>query len=84
MSLSKKATSKDESDLKEYTAAAEAEPKTDVKGLQKALQEKGVDFSQFSIGDENYRKRSLKDAYAEFKTKYGWLYDQPIKADVQQ
>ena len=74
----KKATKKDEEELQAYTTAkatVEAEPKTDVKGLQKEL---GNSFSAFANGDENYRKRVLGEDYAAKKLKYGWLYDQPI------
>jgi len=79
----KKSTQKDEEDLKEYTkaktevVAVEEQPaKTDVKGLQKEL---GPNFTAFANGDENYRKRFLKEDYAAKKLKYGWLYDQPIE-----
>jgi predicted RNA-binding protein (virulence factor B family) len=81
----KKATAKDEEDLKAFTKAKEEQtsstststvPKTDVKGLQKEL---GPNFTAFALGDETYRKRLLKDEYAAKKLKYGWLYDQPIR-----
>jgi len=78
----KKSTQKDEEELKQYTkakATVESEPSTDVKGLQKEL---GSSFTQFAMGDESYRKRVLKGDYAAKKLKYGWLYDQPIQADV--
>ena len=78
-----KASKKDEEDLKQYTKAKETateteeQPaKTDVKGLQKEL---GANFTSFALGDENYRKRMLKDEYAAKKLKYGWLYDQKIE-----
>jgi len=79
-----KASKKDEEDLKQYTKAKETtateteeQPaKTDVKGLQKEL---GANFTAFANGDENYRKRMLKDEYAAKKLKYGWLYDQKIE-----
>lgn len=68
-------------------AVAEQEQPTptaevNVKGLQKALDKQGIDFTTFSNADENWRKRALKADYGDMKTKYGWLYDQPIKADV--
>jgi hypothetical protein len=77
-------------------AVAEQEQPTttanvDTKALQDALEGKankdgvrtgglGVSFATFANGTEEYRKRVLKDQYDEFKQKYGWLYDQPIKA----
>lgn len=79
-------------------AVAEQEQPTvtanvDVKGLQEALEGKvnkdgirtgGKDttFATFANADETYRKRVLKEDYSAMKLKYGWLYDQPIKADV--
>jgi hypothetical protein len=75
----KKSSQKDEEDLKEYSKAKAEEPKTDVKGLQKEL---GNGFTAFAMADESYRKRVFKEEYAAKKLKYGWLYDQPIKADV--
>jgi len=92
-----KASKKDEQDLKEYSKAkdtpteTEEQPaKTDVKGLQEALEGKedskgvkkggkDVSFATFKNADENWRKRALKEDYAELKLKYGWLYDQPIE-----
>lgn len=60
------------------TAAAEKKESVE-KNLQKALEDKGVSFSSFRNADEHYRKRALKEDYAELKLKYGWLYDQPIE-----
>ena len=83
----KKSTTKDEEDLKEYQTTKvtqESEPagKVDTKALEKALTEKGVSYQQFAGSDETFRKRALKEDYAEMKLKHKWLYDQPIKADV--
>jgi len=58
-----------------------ATTKVDTKGLEKELVKRETNLSTFAIADENYRKRVLKGDYAELKTKYGWLYDQPIKAE---
>lgn len=80
----KKASKKDEQELKAYVEAkaevttAESQPKTDVKGLQKALENKGLSLPIFASKDELYRKKVLGEDYAAFKLKYGWLYDQPI------
>lgn len=88
-SFSKKAKEEKDRELEikmEQAALAVAEqeqPSTtanvDVKGLQKEL---GGSFTQFAMADESYRKRVFKEEYAAKKLKYGWLYDQPIKADV--
>jgi hypothetical protein len=82
----KKSTAKDEEDLKEYQTkkvVQESEPgKVNTKALEKALTEKGVSYQQFAGAEELWRKRALKEDYADLKLKYGWLYDQPIKADV--
>lgn len=51
----------------------------DVKGLREELKKRGIGFGQFAAGEENFRKRTLKDEYQELKTKYGWKYDQPIE-----
>jgi hypothetical protein len=81
-----KASKKEEREFKEYTTAKaeiESEPgKVDVKALEKDLASKGVPYSQFLVADETWRKRALKEDYAATKLKHGWLYDQPIKADV--
>lgn len=90
-----KASKKDEKDLKEYQEAKteQAVGQVDTKALQEELEGKpdkdgikkggrGISFVIFINADEYYRKRALKEDYAELKTKYGWLYDQPIKADV--
>jgi len=76
----KKATKKDEQELKEYTkAVAEEQPSTDTKGLQKALEKQGVDYTTFAKAEESWRKRALKEDYSALKLKHGWLYDQPIE-----
>jgi hypothetical protein len=77
----KKASKKDEEELKEYVEAkAEVqESKTDSKGLQKALEKEGIDYATFANSDEYYRKRVLKDKHADLKLKHGWTYDQPIE-----
>jgi hypothetical protein len=81
-----KATKKDEQDLKEYQtkkAVVQEEPgKVNIEGLKTALKENDVSFDQFVNSDETFRKRALKDKYSELKLKHGWLFDQPIKADV--
>lgn len=64
----------------------------DVKGLIEELEGKkdkdgkitggrNISFASFANADENTRKRALKDAYSELKTKYGWKYDQPIREE---
>ena len=83
---SKKATQKDEQDIKEYQAA-KTEQATDTKALEQALKEEGVSYQQFSGAEETWRKRALKfgtpeSKYESMKLKHKWLYDQPIKADV--
>lgn len=82
----KKSTAKDEEDLKEFQTkkvAQESEPgKVNTEALEKDLTEKGVSYQQFSGAEETWRKRALKEDYAEMKLKHKWLYDQPIKADV--
>ncbi len=55
--------------------------KSKLEEMQKEFKEKGLDFNRFLGTDENIRKRILKDDYGETKTKYGWLYDQPIVAE---
>jgi carbamoylphosphate synthase small subunit len=82
--MSHKASRKDEQDLKEYQAVKteQAVGKVDTKALEKELTEKGVPYSQFANSEESWRKRALKEDYAEMKLKHKWLYDQPIKADV--
>ena len=86
MSSFKKSTAKDEQDLKEYQttkAVQQSEPgKVDTKALEAALKEEGISYQQFAGAEEGWRKRALKEKYAELKLKHGWLYDQPIKADV--
>jgi hypothetical protein len=52
--------------------------KTDFSGLKKALQDKGVSFNEFVAGPEERRKSLLGDDYQETRTKYHWVYDQPI------
>ena len=76
----KKATAKDEKELAEFQAAKVEQTgiKTDGAGLKKALESEGISFGVFSRADEQYRKRALKEKYADLKLKYGWLYDQPI------
>jgi len=86
MSSYSKASKKDEQDLKAYQEKKAAQPEAvqgqvDTKALQKDLEGKGIALSTFSNADEAYRKRTLKEDYAAMKLKYGWLYDQPIKAD---
>ena len=77
----KKSTAKDEEDLKEYqTKATATEKKEEPKTLRKALDKKDIDLAVFANASEEYRKRVLKDDYDEFKERYGWLYDQPIKS----
>jgi len=56
-------------------------PKTDVKGLKEALKKEGVEYSQFAIAEENWRKRALKEKYQSLKTQYAWRYDEPIKEE---
>lgn len=55
--------------------------KIDVKGLKEALKKKGIEFSQFAVSEETWRKRALKDDYQELKTKIGWRYDEAITAE---
>lgn len=61
---------------------ASAPGNVNTKALERELTEKGVSYQQFSGAEESWRKRALKDDYAEMKLKHKWLYDQPIKADV--
>jgi len=78
----KKATKKDEEELKTYTTAiAEEQPtaKTDTKGLEKALKDKESSLQQFATAEETKRKKICGDDYAAMKLKYGWKYDQPIE-----
>lgn len=69
--------------------------KVDVKGLREYLEGKkdangkvtggrGITLQTFATADENWRKRALKEDYSETKTKYGWLYDQPIKETEEE
>lgn len=55
--------------------------KIDVKGLKEALKGKGIEFSQFAVSEENWRKRALKEDYQELKTKIGWRYDEAITSE---
>jgi len=52
--------------------------KTDFKGLQKALAGKGISFSEFANATDERRKTLLGDDYQETRTKYHWVYDQPV------
>ena len=78
----KKATAKDEQDLKEFQTkkvTQESEPdKVNTQALEADLKEKGVSYQQFAGAEETWRKRALKEYYAEMKLKHKWLYDQPI------
>jgi SMC interacting uncharacterized protein involved in chromosome segregation len=54
------------------------ETKKSTTGLQKALEKKGISFNEFVSVAEDRRKLLLGDDYQETRTKYGWVYDQPI------
>ena len=73
----KKATKKDEQELKEYQSKTEEQPKET--GLEEALKKKESSLQQFATADEIKRKKICGDDYAEMKLKYGWKYDQPIE-----
>jgi len=74
-------TSKTKSTTTAKVAAEESESptmKTDFKGLQKALEGKGISFSEFANATDERRKTLLGDDYQDIRTKYHWVYDQPI------
>lgn len=86
MSYSSKASKKDEQELKAYTAAVDEQKaadqvkSVDSKGLQKELDKRSIDYSQFAAeGQELFRKKSLKDDYEKLRAQYQWPYDLAIE-----
>ncbi len=66
------ASKKDETDLKQYEAAASTKKKS--LSLESVLKDRGVDLNTFALGTEEYRKRVLKNDYDEVKLSEGWTY----------
>jgi SMC interacting uncharacterized protein involved in chromosome segregation len=54
--------------------------KKDNSALQKVLEKKGISFAEFASVAEERRKLLLGEDYQETRTKYGWVYDQPIES----
>lgn len=51
---------------------------TDVKALAEEMKKRNIDSNVFNNVEEIERKRLLGDDYQDVRTKFQWVYDQPI------